>query len=271
MSYRTAASALLLAVICSTAIPAPATAQPSLEQGIPVAPLDDVPPRTALSLRTPIGIAWGTGNENEPRSALSISKLYLADYALRHGDGSAEDRANAERMIRYSDDAAADAIETKYPQAIAAIAAEYGLEQTRPGSGGWGTSVTSTADIADFLTAKQTTDPASPILGWMATAAPTAADGTRQDWGTAQLPGVQGTKWGWSDMAPPEVASASFGPGFTVAAHTRGGPADQTADVLGALSAAIPEAWGVSPDASGGPDITPTGDHLRTPTVGTTR
>lgn len=247
MSYRTVAPALLVAAACSTVMAAPATAQPSPDQGTSIAPSDGVPPRTALSVRTPIGIGWGTANENEPRSALSMSKLYLADYALRHGDGSAEDRLNAERMIRYSDDAAADAVEAKYPQAITAIAAEYGLEETRPGTGGWGTSTTSTADIADFLTAKQTTDPTSPILGWMATAAPTAADGTRQDWGTSELPGVQGSKWGWSDMAPPEVASASFGPGFSVAAHTRGGPADQTTDVLGVLSALIPDVLDVPP------------------------
>ncbi|SLJ09144.1 Uncharacterised protein [Mycobacteroides abscessus subsp. abscessus] len=31
------------------------------------------------------------------------------------------------------------------------------------------------------------------------------------------------------------MASASFGPGFTVAAHTYGSPDEQTADVLGAL------------------------------------
>lgn len=248
MSYRTVASAILIAAACSAAVSAPATAQPGPEQGTSIAPSDSVSPRSAISLRTPIGIEWGTANENEPRSALSMSKLYLADYALRHGDGSAEDRVNAERMIRYSDDAAADAVEAKYPQAIAAIAAEYGLEQTRPGAG-WGTSTTSTADLADFLTAKQATDPTSPILGWMATAAPTAADGTRQDWGTAELPGVQGSKWGWSDMMPPEVASASFGPGFSVAAHTRGGPADQTADVLGAL-------WEMIPDVLGVPTVT---------------
>ncbi len=68
------------------------------------------------------------------------------------------------------------------------------------------------------------------------TGTPVAADGTRQNWGTARLPGVLGSKWGWSDLPPPEVASASFGPGFTVAAHTRGSPEDQTADVGQALA-----------------------------------
>ncbi|WP_327150883.1 hypothetical protein [Nocardia sp. NBC_01329] len=195
-------------------------------------------------MRTQSGLHWGSAEEHQVRSALSLAKLYLTDYALRRGDGSADDRALGERMIRFSDDAAADAVEAKYPQAIAIVAMEYGLAETRPGAN-WGSSTTSTADVADFLDAKQRTDAASPILTWMATAAPRAADGTEQNWGTAVLPGVQGTKWGWSDAAPPEVASASFGPGFSVAAHTAGSPEDQTADVLGALSTVL--------TASGGP------------------
>ncbi|WP_189093966.1 hypothetical protein [Nocardia jinanensis] len=194
-------------------------------------------------MRTLTGLHWGTAGEHQVRSALSLAKLYLTDYALRHGDGSATDLVFGERMIRHSDDAAADAVEAKYPQAIAIVAAEYGLAETRPGAS-WGSSTTSTADVADFLDAKQRTDATSPILAWMATAAPRAADGTEQNWGTAALPGVQGTKWGWSDAAPPEVASASFGPGFSVAAHTAGSPEDQTADVLGALSTVLTEGGG---------------------------
>ncbi|MFF5034452.1 hypothetical protein [Nocardia salmonicida] len=143
-----------------------------------------VPSRTAMSLRMPGGFAWGTANEHESRAALSMSKLYIADYALRHGDGSPEDRALSERMIRDS-------------------------------------------------------DAGSPIFEWMAGASNTAADGTPQNWGTAQLPGVQGSKWGWSDVGAPEVASASIGPGFSVAAHTYGASADQSADVLDALPALI--------------------------------
>ncbi|MGW1738586.1 hypothetical protein ACWCPQ_07200 [Nocardia sp. NPDC001965] len=195
---------------------------------------EPAPSRTVISVRTQSGLHWGTAGEHQVRSALSLAKLYLTDYALRHGDGSADDRALGERMIRYSDDAAADAAEAKYPQAIAIVAAEYGLAQTRPGAS-WGSSTTSTADVADFLDAKQRTDAGSPLLAWMTAAAPRAADGTEQNWGTAVLPGVQGTKWGWADAPPPEVASASFGPGFSVAAHTAGSPEDQTADVLGAL------------------------------------
>lgn len=236
MRYRTLVLATLIAAACSGAVPA--AAEPVPAPGIPVPVADSVPDRTAVSVRGPNGLRWGTANESETRSALSMAKLYLADYALRHGDGSAADRAHAERMIRVSDDAAAAAIAAKYPQAIDAIAVEYGLAQTTSG-GGWNASTTSTADLADFLAAKQARDPGSPVLAWMATAPPTAADGTQQNWGTARIPGVQGSKWGWSDVPPPEVASASFGPGFTVAAHTRGSPDDQTADVAQALAEAF--------------------------------
>lgn len=234
--------------LCCVVTPGVAAAAPSAEP--PVAVSDPAASRTAISVRSPFGFRWGSANEHQARSALSMAKLYLTDYALRHGDGSAADLAYGERMIRYSDDAAADAVAAKYPQAIAAVAAEYGLTQTRAGAS-WGTSTTSVADLADFLAAKQRTDPGSPILAWMATAAPRAADGTEQNWGTAALPGVQGTKWGWSDLAPPEVASASFGPGFTVAAHTWGTPGEQTADVLGALPTVLAGILGTPVAVSG--------------------
>lgn len=192
---------------------------------------DGVPSRTAFSFRTVLpGVGWGTSNEHEMRTGLSLVKLYMVDYALRRGDGSATDLALAERMIRDSDDAAADVLGAKYPQAIDAIAAEYRLTSTRSGPA-WGESYTSTADVATFLATKQRIEPGSPIFGWMAAASERAADGTSQNWGTARLPGVEGSKWGWSDSGPLEVASASFGEGFAVAAHTRGTPEEQTADV----------------------------------------
>ncbi|MGO4616454.1 hypothetical protein AB4305_23710 [Nocardia sp. 2YAB30] len=195
-----------------------------------------MPTRTAISVRTIVGVGWGSANEHEPRSALSLVKLFLADYALRHGDGSAGDRDLAERMIRYSDDSAASLMAAKYPDAVGAIADEYRLTATRPGAD-WGAATTSAADVSDFLAAKLRTDPGSPIFDWMAAAGSTAHDGTQQGWGTAQFPFVLGTKWGWSDAGEPEVASASYGPGFSVTAHTHGTAAEQNADVLAALPA----------------------------------
>lgn len=203
----------------------------------------EVPPRTSISLRSVVpGVTWGTANETESRGGLSISKLYIADYALRHGDGSAHDKELGERMIRYSDDSAADTMAAKYPEAIEAIAAEYHLSATH-GTSDWGASSTSTADVADFLAAKQRTNPDSPIFTWMSEASETAADGTVQNWGTSRLPRVTGTKWGWADVGVPEVASASFGPGFTVSAHTYGTAEEQTEDVVDAVSGVVTDLW----------------------------
>ncbi|WP_194852925.1 hypothetical protein [Nocardia sp. SYP-A9097] len=232
MRYWTGLIGAVAAGVCLCAAPAaaqePKPTQPQPGEHAPV------PARTSISLRSVVpGIKWGTDNETQSRGGLSISKLYLADYALRHGDGSAEDKDLGERMIRLSDDAAADTMAAKYPRAIDAIATEYDLPATHSGSE-WGKSSTSTADTADFLLVKLRTDPDSPILTWMEHSSKVAADGTRQDWGTARLPHIKGTKWGWSDTGESEVASASFGSGFTVTAHTYGTSEQQTEDVLGA-------------------------------------
>ncbi|MEU7633132.1 hypothetical protein AB0C34_24675 [Nocardia sp. NPDC049220] len=227
MGYRMTVSALVALGTCLALATPVASATPCQVA---------MPQRTAMSVRTILGIGWGSANEHEPRSSLSLAKLFLADYALRRGDGSADDRGLAERMIRYSDDGAASLMAAKYPQAVGAIAGEYGLTATRAGDD-WGAGTTSAADVSDFLVAKLRTDPESPIFEWMAAAGSTALDGTEQDWGTARFPLVLGTKWGWSDSGEPEVASASYGPGFAVTAHTHGTAAEQTADVLAALPA----------------------------------
>ncbi|MFC9434105.1 hypothetical protein [Nocardia sp. NPDC057030] len=226
MGYRTVATAAAAAAAYCALVAPTGCAEP-LDP-------DVVPPRTSISIRSTLGAHWSTANEHEPRTALSLTKLYLADYALRHGDGSRADRDLAERMIRYSDDGAATTMAAKYPQALKSVAAEYHLNDTRS-AGSWGAAYTSTADLTDFLDTKLRTDPGSPIFDWMAAAGQSAADGTEQDWGTARVPFVLGTKWGWSDFGEPDVASASYGPGFTVAAHTHGTATEQTLDLLGAL------------------------------------
>ncbi|WP_037158736.1 hypothetical protein [Rhodococcoides fascians] len=228
-SLRHLSLAPLAAVACALAAAAPASALPGPEN------FADVPARTSISFEhSPSGLRVGTANENDARPGLSTVKLYLADYALRHGDGSAGDRDLAARMIQSSDDGAASALDSKYPNAIDATAAEFGLPSTSRG-GFWGSSYTSTADTVRFLEAKKRTDPASPILGWMNSSSPVATDGTQQDWGTGELADVTGTKWGWADDASSVVASASIGDGFSVAANTYGSAAAQTDDVLGAL------------------------------------
>jgi hypothetical protein len=230
--FRTAS----LALLAMTALLMIPTA-PTASAGGAELDLVDMSTRTSVSYQSLIpGVRFGSDNEHEARPGLSIMKLYLADYALRYGTSSETDLSHAEQMIRFSDDNAADLIDWKYPEAIDAISNEFGLDSTWS-SGYWGTSLTSTADVAKFLAAKLAADAGSPILAWMTNAGKVAADGTVQNWGTANLRGVVGTKWGWTDSSDPglEVASASFGPGFVIVASTFGSAADQNADLCGAI------------------------------------
>lgn len=190
-----------------------------------------VPPRTQMTVRYADGNVVSTPNSHESRPALSLVKLYLGTWVLKYG--APEDKARVENMIRFSEDATAGDLERKYPQAIPSIIAEYHLGETHH-NGYWGLTTTSTEDLARFVGVISTDPAAAPLMKGMATAAPAAADGYRQDFGTAQIPGILGTKFGWSDDRQVH-ATASFGPGYTVAATTYGSPGDLTADVLGAV------------------------------------
>lgn len=227
-----AAAATVVAVIALPALAGPPAA------GAAPLPLDNfthVPPRTALAFHNTLTNTFGgTANQHEPRSGLSMVKLYITDFALRRGDRSPEDFADGERMIRFSDNGAANRVFGKYRNSIDEVAREFGLSSTR-GAPYWGQAFTSAADLVKFLAAKRATDPGSPILTWMGHQDPVNADGIAQNYGTSHLPGSRGSKWGISGYGPSVVASASYGSDFTVAAITFGGPDDQTADVLGAF------------------------------------
>ncbi|HEY5854900.1 MAG TPA: hypothetical protein VIW24_12815 [Aldersonia sp.] len=209
---------------------------PAAADGAPTPSTDPLsaPERTAISYQG-TAARFGTLNQFDSYPALSIAKLYIVDYAVRHGDGNPDDMALAERMIRVSDDVAADTLAARYPMAIDDIAAENNLTATH-GADYWGNSVTSVADVVTFLQAKMAEFPLSPVLAWMIMAAPIAADGTVQDWGTATLPGAVGSKWAWSDFGASLVLSASFGADFAAAAVTYGEPADQSDDVRAAFA-----------------------------------
>ncbi|MDO5032584.1 hypothetical protein [Corynebacterium sp.] len=214
-----------LATVFATALVAP-TAQAAVF-------LDPqkVPPRTQATLRYADGTTVSTGNSHESRPALSLVKLYLGMWVLKYG--APEDKAKVEDMIRFSNDATASHLDRTYPQAIPGIIAEYGLKETHyPGY--WGNTTTSTEDLARF-TATIWSDPvAQPMVRGMRTASPRAADGYLQDFGTARIPGVWGTKLGWADDRSVH-ATVSVGNGYSIAANTYGSPGDLTADVLGAV------------------------------------
>jgi hypothetical protein len=70
----------------------------------------------------------------------------------------------------------------------------------------------------------------------MAAAPERSTDGYAQNFGTALLPGVIGTKWGWTDDRSSAHASASFGTDFVVAASTYGSAEQLSSDVTGAFT-----------------------------------
>lgn len=201
-----------------------------------------VPDRTSITLRYGNGATVATPNSHQSRPALSLSKLYLGYWVSRNG--AQEDKARVENMIRYSEDGTASYLDRKYPQAIPSVIGQFGLTETRH-NGYWGNTTTSTQDMARFLSTVRGDPAAAPLFRGMETAAPIAADGYRQDYGTARIPGVTGTKFGWSDDRASLHATASTGNGFVIAAQTSGPAAQLTADVLGAVR--------VTPSAPGAP------------------
>ncbi|MFD4785069.1 hypothetical protein ACFWNH_29020 [Rhodococcus qingshengii] len=239
-------STMFRRIVCTVVLTAAATAAaavPALAAPAPHIGGDGhipAPDRTAISFEhSPTGFHAGTANEHQSRAGLSIVELYIADYVFDHGD--AADQAAAAQMLRTSDDAIASHLYGKYPNSIAATATAFGLGDTHAAAH-WGDSTTLTADTVAYLEAKKRTDPGGPVLAALAAAAPVAADGYAQNYGTAALPGVIGTKWGWSDDRQSVTASASFGPDFSVAAHIYGPAAQLTADILGAFDTSAPAA-----------------------------
>ena len=162
----------------------------------------------------------GSANQDQPWPALSLIKLYMADYVLQHG--SVEDGYLALEMVATSDDGIANRLDQEYPEAVEEVAEEYGLESTVAGQY-WGVSRTSTFDVVSFLAQVQERDPHGPIITAMSLSTPEAADGYEQDFGTHVLPGAYGSKWGWSNDRTLH-SSVTIGDGWIAAAAVGGGP-----------------------------------------------
>ena len=225
-----AAAALLAPMVGSPSTVASAAPMPNVDQNGNIS----APGRTQISFQSTVtGYHVGTANEHESRPGLSLVKMYIADYVFEHG--SPEDRAKATQMLRFSDDNIASELYAKYPNSINDRAEKYHLADTH-GDPHWGNSTTSTADSVAYLEAKKRENPFDPVLTALATASPVAAHGYQLDYGTARLPGVVGTKWGWSDDRSSVNASASFGPFFSASASTYGPSQQLTDDVQGAFT-----------------------------------
>ncbi|APT83795.1 hypothetical protein [Corynebacterium aquilae] len=233
---RRALIALATAVACMSA------ATPAHALTLPPAP---VAPRTQITIINNDGSVSATPNSDAPGPALSLAKLYLGYWVLAHGELG--DKGKVVPMIRYSDDAIAADLDHRYPQAIGEIMRDFGLVHSHPGSG-WGFATTSTSDVARFLNAVRTDPVAAPMIQAMATAAPVAADGYHQNYGTSRIPGVWATKYGWSDNGDTN-ATASIGPDYVIVARTYG-PANQLTSDLGGLISVLPAPAPAAPQAS---------------------
>ena len=183
--------------------------------------------RTAISFTySPTGWHTGTANEHDPMAAVSLVKLYIADYVFAHG--TELEKTLATEMLQTSNDFYADYFSTKYPQAIRTTLRLYDLDDSID-TGYWGTMMTSAYDVASYLEQAKRKD--SPVIEAMRGVKPVAADGYKQDYGTSVLPQVVGSKFGWANVRNSYNASASFGADFSVVALTIGSAADNTADV----------------------------------------
>ena len=195
----------------------------------------DVPPETneflegdeghsITYIRLHDGMHMGSASEHEARPALSLIKLYIATYVMEKGEY--EDKYEALDMIASSSDKSAEDLFDKYPDSIDTIADEFNLESTKAGEQ-WGYSQTSTYDVASFISQLIDRDETHPVLVAMAHADPISEDGYRQDYGTAKLSNVVGSKWGWSNDKSIN-SSVSFGENFVAAASITGSSDDLT-------------------------------------------
>lgn len=216
----------LVVALVSVFIAAPPTATAT-----PVA-IGAVPQRTSVSVIDVGGRLTSSPSGSQPRSSLSLSKLYLGYWVLHHGDMA--DKGTVHEMIRSSHDGIATTLDRKYPHAISTVIREFGLADSVY-RGFWGTTLTSTNDVARFVHAIRFDPIALPLIDGMNRPAAIAADGYPQNFGTATLPGVMGTKFGWAD-ARNAHATVSFGADFVIAAHTEGSANDHTADVQASVT-----------------------------------
>ena len=189
------------------------------------------PTRTQIIMMKDNGEVIETPGAHESRASLSIVKLYLGYWVLQHG--APEDKALVYEMIRSSHDGIASNLDRKYRQAIPDTIGRFRLAETNY-RGRWGDTTTSVHDMAAFVRAVRTDPAARPLIDGMRNPAAVAADGYPQNFGTATLPDIEGTKFGWSDKRDVH-ATVSFGPGFVVAAHTFGSAQVHTDDVRRAV------------------------------------
>ncbi|WP_018296727.1 hypothetical protein [Corynebacterium lubricantis] len=196
---------------------------------------EDVNERTALALVHSDGTIDASENAEDPRPALSLSKLYLGYWVIYNG--SKKHKSQVEEMLRLSHDGMATEMDRAYPEAIDEIASDFELESTYR-NGYWGKTRTSAVDVTKFISAISYDPRAKPVFEAMSEAANYAHDGFSQDYGTSQLPGVEGTKFGWSNDHE-TTATVSFGEDWAAASMTFGDTKTNTKDTLKGFTPAL--------------------------------
>lgn len=200
------------------------TAVPPIPEPTEVELTFDASVTQASFYRLSDGHRMATASERYAFPALSLSKLYIAEYVLEHG--TEEEIEAALEMVSSSANDSAALLYARYPESINAVAEEYDLYST-VGAEQWGYSYTSTYDVVHFVATLLLEDPSHPILEAMEESDELATDGYAQDFGTAVLPGAIGSKWGWSDDRTVH-ASVTFGEDWVAAAATAGTAVDLT-------------------------------------------
>lgn len=187
-------------------------------------------PRTIISVVEEDGASASTPGSNEPIPALSQAKLFLGYWVMVNEPGRTDEVV---AMIENSDDGIADELDAEYPNAIEEVITTFGLANTTY-NGYWGQTITTTEDLATFMHRICQEPEGEALRDAMANVSAVAADGYAQDYGTAQLPWILGTKFGWADDLTAH-STASFGRGFVIVAYTYGSAEELTQDVLASV------------------------------------
>ena len=147
---------------------------------------------TAVVLDRNTGLTVSNGND-EPMPVASVVKLFIADdLLLQEANGqtqlTAEDRAALDKMLRSSDDSAAEVFWNRSggSDIVERVTARYGLRDTKtPYNGRWFNTLSTTADLVRYydmlLSGAGGLPPerASIILTNLANSTPIAIDGTQ--------------------------------------------------------------------------------------------
>jgi hypothetical protein len=248
---RSLGSALVLALalavgpLAAGPVAAAETAQQAVEDAVESAASHDIQQSVAVIDRVTGQTVAGSGGDTQYISE-SIVKLFTVAYYLVQAGGD-PDPSMAQQlrtMIINSDDTIESSLWNT--DIVPAMAARYGLSNTsngpRTGPNDWGWELITADDEVQFLYRMSLDPQVAPLLmGAMAKAAPTGADGSDQYFGMNTLSGDHGSKQGWTDTgsaAPLQVHTVGWTDRYFVAILQTSTTADDRAMRAQATTAA---------------------------------